>query len=49
MKVSGFLGRPKMGLRWLQDGHKRATLSEDGAKRFKRGDMDGKIAPRCEK
>ena len=49
MKVSGFLGRPKMGLRCFQDEYKRATMSEDDAKRFKRGEIDGKIAPRCEK
>ena len=49
MKVSGLLGRPKMGLRWLQDGHKRARTSEDEAKRLKSGEIDGKMAPRCEK
>ena len=49
MKVSGFLGRPKMGLRCFQDEYKRDTMSEDEAKRFKRGEIDGKIAPRCEK
>ena len=38
-----------MGSRWFQDGYKRATMSEDRAKRFKGGDMDGKMAPRCEK
>ena len=47
MKVSGLLGRPKMGLRWLQDGYKSARMSEDVAKRFKRGEIESKVAPRC--
>ena len=49
LKVSELLGRPKMELRWLQDGYRSARMSEDGAKRFKRGEVDAKMAPRCEK
>ena len=49
LKVSGFLGRPKMGLRCFQDEYKRATMSEDGAKRFERGEIEGEVAPRYEK
>ena len=42
-------GAAQDGLRCFQDEYKRATMSEDDAKRFKRGEIDGKIAPRCEK